>query len=174
MSWYGWVFNLTLDLSLKVDMRRYQAFRLRYLSSISYSSLVTLRRSLTFCLMGKFAMALFDLRCGSLEACTENVYEMFVLCAMDLLAYWRTCQRVQRSSRVVLRLLYQVTKLTNSSFVSLMNVSFWFLSDGVPSWKDTDCSSNCPSATRTFERRFGYRDASLAGLRHGAVLGGKE
>ncbi|GAV04814.1 telomerase [Ramazzottius varieornatus] len=108
VSWYGWVFNLTQDLSLKVDMRRYHAFRLRYLASVSYSSAITLRNSLTFCLLGKFAMALFDLHCGPQKSCIENVYEMFVLCAMDLLAYWRTCQKSQRGKREVLRILYQM------------------------------------------------------------------
>ena len=110
VSWYGWNFDLS-DLSLKVDMRRYHPFKLRYCFSMSYEDESVVVRSLAAVVSGKFAVALFDLQCGPRPVVIQNAYELFLLCGVLLLAYYRGAQRVVRHKRCVLRLLGIVVRV---------------------------------------------------------------
>ncbi|OQV16534.1 putative Telomerase reverse transcriptase [Hypsibius exemplaris] len=116
-TWYGWEFDVCL-MSLKVDMRRYHAFQLRYSFSLNYADEVTLIKSVYATVVGKFAVALFDLACGPREVVIQNTYELFLLCGAMLAAYWRKAQRVVRQERRVLRLIRVMVKILTQCVVA--------------------------------------------------------
>ncbi|XP_055346712.1 telomerase reverse transcriptase-like [Paramacrobiotus metropolitanus] len=120
MSWYGWLFDLAA-MGISVDMERFVAVNLSYTVPVLETYCDRVHETIVSSVRGKYCPIMLDLASSPRACIVQNIYYMFLLAGMRMLAYWKRMRRIARSRRQVGLLLDNVsTALIKSILRQLM------------------------------------------------------
>ncbi|XP_055357519.1 telomerase reverse transcriptase-like isoform X2 [Paramacrobiotus metropolitanus] len=116
MSWYGWLWDLA-GMGVSVDIGRFAALGVSYTVPVLETYCARVRTALVASVRGKFCSVMLDLASCPRAGVVQNIYHLFLLAGVRMLAYWQRMQRIARSRRQVRVLLEEVGRALIQSVV---------------------------------------------------------